>query len=217
MVRKVVSFNEISKLFEDTMKSISDPSTWNRLLSEEQKNLINLANLVFEKVKTKCEVFLDICKGLKKGYDLGSPGIEDAFCFPSRFLKVPSISNLIAENRVILEEILENTFFLGIVSYLRMLNFPTRSDLESINLNDLFNKWGVDAVIANNLMKSFDDKSNGLFSIIIKSYYKAKVEPILKERFRFGFWNLGKCDSYFGNLFFAGSLLAVQFDLMTRK
>ena len=112
----MLKFEQLEFLYKETVKSVTDPQDY--FSSDEYHTLKHLASTVFDKVKPKCEIFLGIVRGTNKGFDIGRPGIERALCFPGRFLKKSSTATLPHDLRSTVEDIIENTFFLGLMSHL---------------------------------------------------------------------------------------------------
>jgi len=208
-------FEQLIILYEGTIRSVTDPQEY--FSSDEYHRLKQLVHIVFDKVKLKCEIFLGIVRGSNKGSEIGHPGIERALCFPSRFLKESSTATLPTALRVAIDDIIEDTFFLGLVCHLFLWKFPTRGNVERVNMDTLVHTWGLNALVADNMMKTYSKDLNELPRRVFESYFSSKIEPTLKKQFKLGFWNLGKCHSYFRNLFFSGALLGMQFDLTTRE
>jgi hypothetical protein len=208
------NFERFRALYEDTTKIVSDPQDY--FSSEEHHKLSHLAEVVFNKVKPKCEIFIGITEGLGEGSELGRPGIERALCFPKRFLNEPSTDALSNELRVMIDGIIRGTFFLGLMCHLFLWVFPTRDDVKRVNMDDLVYNWALEALIADVKMKEYSKDLNELPLRLFESYFNSTIKPALKKQLRLGFWTLGKCHSYFRNLFFSGARLGMQFDLMTK-
>jgi len=207
-------FKQITALYENTIKSVSHPQDY--FSSDEYYSSKKLGSMVFDRVKSKCQIFLGIVQGSNKGYEIGFPDIERALCFPARFLKEVSTANLPDALREDIDEIIEDTFFLGLICHLFLNTFPTRGDVERVNMDTLVHAWGLKALVADMMMKTYSKELNELPLRVFESYFNSKIKPPLKKQFKLGFWNLGKCHSYFKNLFFSGALLGMHFDLMTK-
>jgi len=215
MFQKTHEFESIDILYKDIIRTVTEPQ--NYFSSEEYHVLKQLAYMVFDKVKSKCDLFLGIVRGTNKGNEIGHPGIERAMCFPSRFLKKPSTIDLPDTLRMLIDDVIDSTFYLGLISHLYLHTFPTRSNVERIDIDNLIYKWGLQALIADRLMKTYSKKANDLPRRVFESYYYSKIEPILKKQLKVGFWIRGQCRSYLRNLFFSGARLGMLFDLMTSE
>jgi hypothetical protein len=214
---KTKDFEQVINNYEETIKQIINPSEWHKLLTEEQNNLKNLAEIVFNTVKPVFVKYIGICLGFNKGYELGHPGIEDGLCFTKRILNKQSTESMNNSDKNIIEKLIEDTFFLGFVSHLLLYNFPTRNFIDNVNLNILAEKWSIETLRADQIMMNFDKTYVDWLKALFNKHYNTNVQPFLKNQMKIGFWKMGKCDSYFNNLFYAGSLLGLMSDLETKK
>jgi len=212
--RSINKFEQLAKLYEDTVRSVTDPQDY--FSSGEYASLKRLAHTVFDKVKSKSGVLMAIAQGSKKGEDIGCPGIESALCFPSRFLKEPSTQALPDELRIATDELIENTFFLGLMCHLLLNKFPSRDNVKQVDMDTLARLWGQRALVADITMKAYSRDLNNLPVRIFESYFTSDIEPTLKKKLKLGFWKVGKCRSYFRNLFFSGAFFGMQVDLLTK-
>ena len=208
-------FSQIIELYESTVSSVTDPQDY--FSSEEYHNAKRLAALVFNTVKSNCEVFIRIVEGLSEGSEVGHAGIERVLCFPKRFLKKPSVDALSDELRIMIDSIIRDTFLLGLMSHLFLFTFPTRGDAERVDIDGLFYQWLPEALIADRRMKEYNKEINRLPLRVFESYFSSSIDLVLKEKFRVGFWKRGQCHSFLKNLFFAGARLGMMFDLKTKN
>ncbi len=209
------SFEEFAELYKSTVSSVTDPQDY--FSSDEYHELKRSAKLVFKKVKPKCDTFIGIVKGLKKGTEIGSPGIERALCFPKRFLNEPSTATLPHTLRETVNDIIEDTFFLGLMCHLFLNKFPTRDNVDRVDMQTLVNAWAPESLVADTMMKAYNKDLNMLPLRIFEFYHGTKIEPVLKKQLKMGFWSRAKCRSYFRNLLFSGARLGMLFDLATQN
>ena len=170
-------FKQITTLYENTVRLVTDPQDY--FSSDEYYNLKQLANLVFERVKMKCAIFLGVVRGLNKGQDMGLPGIESALCFPARFLKEPSTATLPHALTVAINDIIENTFFLGLMSHLFLNTFPTRGNVKQVNMDTLVHTWGLKALVADMTLKTYSRDLNDLPLRVFEYYFTSSIEPTI--------------------------------------
>lgn len=214
---KTKDFEQVINNYEETIKQIINPSEWHKLLTEEQNNLKDLAKIVFNTVKPVFVKYIGICLGFNKGYELGHPNIEKGLCFMERIFNKRSTESIKNPEKNIIEKLIKDTFFLGFASYLMLYHFPTRNLIENININILAEKWSIETLRAEQIMINVDETLIDWLKAIFNQHYSTNVQPFLKNQMKIGFWKMGKCDSYFNNLFYAGSLLALMSDLETKK
>jgi len=183
---------------------------------EQQSSLYKqtqqVGNAIYDKVKPDCEKFVAMLEGKQ---EVTIEGYSDVLCFPRRFLKVASTFDLPNLQRVPLEEKLEKTFSIGLVSYWFNTVFPTRNDYMHVDFNSHIPKWLRDAVIADIKLKGWA-KEYGEAEKTFRHLYDIEVEPVLKSVFKVGLLKSGVYRSYFRNIFYAGVLLALSIDLATQ-
>jgi len=211
-----MSFEKLSTLHEENVKALEDYPEY--FSSDEYSEEKRLAELVFNKVKSKCEIFLAMVKGPIGSSGIGDTEIERAMrvmCFPVRYLNQPSTAAMPDGPGVVIEDIIEETFFLGLMCHLGLTKFPTRSDVQIVDMDALFDKWILSTLISDTKMRTYDKEYGRVPSHLFESLYRSNIEPVLKEQFGFGFWKRGKSRTFFRNLFFAGACLGMHCDLMT--
>ena len=196
------------------IKSVMDPQDY--FSSDEYYSFKQLASKVYDTVEPKCKIFLGVVRGTNEGSEIGCPEIDHAMCFPARFLKTPSTATLPEELRLPLDSIIENSFFLGLMCHLFLHSFLTRGYVERVNIDALVHVWGLNTLMADEMMKTYNKEANELPQRVFESYFNTKIKPVLKKQFTCGSFSVGQCHSYFRNLFFSGTLLGLQFDLMTQ-
>lgn len=209
-----INFEQLSILYEENVKAVANNEEYfsSDAYSEEKR----LAELVFGKVKSKCEIFLAMVKGPIGDSGIGNLGIERFMCFPMRFLSQPSTATMTGALRVTIEDVIEETFFLGLRCHLGLWRFPTRSDMQRVNMDTLFDIWIQDALVSTAMMRTYSKECRGVPTRLFEYFYSSTVEPTLKEQFRLGFFKRSRCRWFFSNLFFTGASLGMRFDLMTK-
>ena len=209
------TFDQAVALYVDAVKAVTIPEAHEYFSSGEYHDKKKLAKIVFGNVRSKCEMFIAMVEGLIEGSEIGFPEIERGMCFPRRFLKQTSTAALPDALRVTIDTIIEQTFFLGLMCHLFLAEYPTRADVEQVNMETLFHKWVPQALVADRHLKGYGRHLNELPTRAFESYYNRTIQPALKGQFRLGFWNRTRCESYFNNLFSSGVVLGMYFDLMT--
>jgi len=205
------NFDRTEKLYKNIVLSLIETDWFS---SEEYNKLTYLAKNVFDRVRSKCPIFIGVVCGTNAGYELGHQTLDEGLCFPKRFLKKPSSDHLPHDLKTLIDSSIEKTFYLGLFNHLITTNFPTRSEFATVDVEKLFYQWSLQALVADSIMKEYS-KHSRLTLPLFESHYQSNIEPILKSQFKMKFWTLGKCKPFFKNLFFAGALLGKQFDSMT--
>ncbi len=208
-------FEQLSILYEKNVKVMANRKEY--FSSDAYSEAKRLAELVFDKVKPKCEIFLAMVKGPIGDSGIGKPELERFMCFPMRFLNQPSTATMSNALRVTIEGAIEETLLLGLRCHLGVTRFPTRSDVQRVNLDTLFNMWIPDVSASTVRMRTYSKEYRGAPTRLFEYFYSSRVDPALKERFRLGFWKRSRCRWFFSNLFFAGASLGMHCDLMTKE
>ncbi|MBM3118801.1 MAG: hypothetical protein FJ006_04490 [Chloroflexi bacterium] len=116
-----------------------------------------------------------------------------------------------------MNDILADTFFLGLVCHLFLNKFPTRDNVDRVDTQALVNAWIPESLVADAIMKAYNKDLNMLPLRIFEFHYRTKIEPVLNKQLKMGFWSRAKCRSYFRNLFFSGARFCMLFDLATGR
>jgi len=184
--------------------------------NEEARQQERIAHATFEATLSRNEIYLGIAKGLNKGIILTQYDINDAVCFPRRFLGKESTANLDGDTGRLIDHTIEQIFFLGFLSYLLIWNFPTREKIVELDLDAFYNKWAIHSLVADKRVKGFDRQTKGLFTAVFEHFYKNSIENISKDQLKLGAFTLGKSRSYFNFLFRSGMYLGVCLDFTSK-
>lgn len=204
-------FDNAIMFYEEVLSQL--PSYRERLSSQEHAKNKTVARKVFEKVASKCEIFLDIVRGESRHNYINFEPI----CFPRRFLNISSTSQLSNDLKISAEEMLSNIFYLGLAYHLLFMTFPTRANIDKVDLNVLFEKWLPNALVADIQLRPYAKQASDYPNIFFNCYYeKNNIEQYLKKKFKVGYFKRGKCRSNLKNLFFCGALLGLMCDLETK-
>lgn len=204
----------VELLYREAIASVSNPGEY--FASAEYENLRRQAAAAFARLEVPLEVFFDVIAGRADGSRLAHPGIGAGLSFPSRFLGGRSLKALPGPVQEALDNLIHQNFFLGLVSHFLLHTFPTRSEVERVDIASLLKEWFLSSLIANELMREYSKATNELPRRICEWYFERDVKPVLRGPLRFGFWRVAKARSFFRNLYFAGARLGIQVDLATR-
>lgn len=103
------------------------PTTWGFgafIYDPRYEDADSLTSKVFEEVKSVAGHFLSITKGYSPS-PTALPGQSSSICFPSRFLRKPTLGDLREAQRTATNEILDNCFSLGLYTHLITYLLPT--------------------------------------------------------------------------------------------
>lgn len=176
---------------------------------------VHLAQQVFSALDRASETFLAVARGEAPGALAGHKGALEPLSFPRRFLNTQATSNLDPGRRSATEEVIQTTFLLGLMTHLVIWQLPTRIHGDRVDLVALEHEWLVKALVADLRMKAL--WRHGEFPTIdlFEAHYRRIVEPLLKGPIGIGLWGRAKAHGYFRNVFCAGWLLGMMYDLQT--
>ena len=98
----MIGFNQLVSNHDSIMAELG----YNKLeqSSDFYEQNKQLANAIFERIKPACEKFIGMLEG---NQEVDLDGYLDVMCFPRRFLKAASISDLPSSQRVAIEDKLD--------------------------------------------------------------------------------------------------------------
>jgi hypothetical protein len=162
--------------------------------------------------------FLNSAKSLDRANEIPIPNYGQAICFPSRFLGKSSIDELPNQVSEKLSNAIDIIFFSGLKFHLFWATFPTRKEYKNVHAENLKSQWLLEAILSDQTMKNFYTGEGGAMSKdIFEKYYTNHCLGLLKNDLKIGFFKRGICKSFFRNIYWAGALLGVQYDMATKQ
>ena len=165
-------------LYREAIVSVSSPGEY--FGSAEYENLRRQAAAAFASLEVPLEVFFDVIAGRADGSRLAHPGIGAALSFPSRFLRETSLKALPRPVQEALDNLMHQNFFFGLVSHFLLNTFPTRSEVEKVDIASLLKEWFPSSLIANELMREYSKAANDLPLRIFEWYFERDAKPVLQ-------------------------------------
>ncbi len=169
---------------------------------------------MFAATQAHSEAFLAVVKGLQSPMILGRSEVG-IWCFASRFMDISSTAQLPSAARGSLQTTLDMTFYVGLMSHLLSYTFPTRTSVERVDMEVLVVDWALYALVADRTGLTSD--ASPVLSLVFEHYWRTAIEPTVRGHCKIGWLGIGKYHSYFRNLFAAGALLGLMFDMRTRE
>ncbi|OGW38579.1 MAG: hypothetical protein A2Y97_13160 [Nitrospirae bacterium RBG_13_39_12] len=161
--------------------------------------------------------FLKATKDIEEAHNIPIPDYGKAICFPYRFLRKPSVSTMQGQGGEKLSNALDEIFFTGLNFHFFWSTFPTRKEYQNVDVDALKSKWLLEALLADKTMGRFYQGQGGqMANNIFAVRYSTTCEPLLKEEIKISFFKRGMCKSFFRNIYWAGALLGVQYDMATK-
>lgn len=169
---------------------------------------------VFSFLEPLCKEYIQIVSCEPSSFGI-VPEVREAMCV-NRLLDDRSLDKLPGDLSLTIQELLSETFYLGLFTHLYLMSFPTREQSENVDLFILRQKWQIDAIAADYEMGYYGDPENPILMNIWEFHYRTEVIPILKKNFNPSDFKFGKYKLYFRNLYISGALLVMYYDLSTK-
>lgn len=203
------------KDFEDFLKSVYDID--HILSSEEYRERRESTICAYPVVLKISELFLGSAKDIEVANSISIPDYGKAICFPYRFLGKPDVSAFPNQAGDKLSNTLDSIFFSGLNFHFFWATFPTRKEYKNVDIDTLKSKWLLEALVADKTMGKFYQGEGGqIAKDLFDIRYSTTCEPLLKQEIKVGFFKRGMCKAYFKNIYWAGALLGVQYDMATK-
>ncbi|MBU2621271.1 MAG: hypothetical protein KKD92_03015 [Proteobacteria bacterium] len=155
--------------------------------------------------------FLSICIGNKP-----SSQFNKALCFPIRFLGGSWKSEITKES---CSKSIQEIFDLGFLNHFSFTEFPTRNNFQTIDSEQLRNQWIPKSLLAPMKMQEYSEvivpqvPIEGFFIM----WYENAVKKLVKSSWKIGRLKRQRVYSYFRATFITGLMLALEYDLATKK
>lgn len=139
----------------------------------------------------------------------------ESMSIAKRFFRQPAVSQLPSYISESVTGALQDVMDLGFILYAKILSHPTRT--AAIDHDKLIPQWIFLALVADRVMQPFDERIQRAPTNLFKTHYRGSIEVIAKEKWELSFWQRGKMESFFRNVFNAGGLLILCRDMITDK
>ncbi len=156
--------------------------------------------------------FLSLVFGRDPGHTVVEQAAGASLCFFSRVFGVATVDGFPAPIAEALTTSLRDTFFLGMASHFVLQNHPSRSRINEVQVNVLFEEFLRESISAEMKMRSYIKAANNIPKDIFEVQY-GTIEPMIKNDLRVGFWKRGKVRSNYNNVFCSGILLPMLAEL----
>ena len=143
------------------------------------------------------------------------PEVREALCI-NRILKPEDFIPVNPDVKARINELLEETFYLGVFSHLYLWKFETRNISQNVDRAQLFQNWQIDAISADYVMGYYGDPENPVLMNLWEYHYQTYVMLVLESNLNLSPFQEGVFKSYFRNLYIAGALLVMDYDLSTK-
>ncbi len=155
------------------------------------------------------------CKS--SGDDLSLPGLKSKICFYNRILKKQPREKLPADTTTEIDDIIKNSFLLGLISHLYLLDNPTRNDFENTDAAAVMKTMSSSIMASSSKMRKYNKTFNTIPILIFENYFDNNIAPVLNSKLDLGLLQCASARGYFTNLFFAGARFGQMLDKDTKK
>lgn len=106
--------------------------------------------------------------------------------------------------------------FWGLRTHCLLFESSYRCIEQSINIDALYAKWLVKSLTAHSQLRGYNEDCRGIPNFVFSSVFDSEVEPIQRE-LGLGWWQRTKNRAKFRNLFDAGILLVMFYDIKAKE
>jgi hypothetical protein len=188
---------------------LKQPQSVDQFVTSDKRRI---ASLVFDYIKPICINFLDIVVG--NAESIYYKNLSQGVCI-NRLLGGGGLHLLSSQSSQTISQLLQETFYLGVFTHLYCCTFPTREFCNKVNILQLQQKWEIDAIAADHVINDYGAPDPMLMNLW-EYHFDTKVINALKNHVKMGFFKAGKYKSFFRNIYLAGALLVMDYDLSTK-
>jgi hypothetical protein len=199
-----VIVNFYKKMLEEALVNNQEIEKFNNIVSFTIQIQEKFYNDIFKN-------FFEIVLGYYSSNDL--PNMTKMF-FPQRFL---NLEHLDEQRELILYDIVKKCFYLGLMYHFLFRSFPTRENIDTVDLVELSNKWCPYTLIADFTMKEYSKEYDGLAETYFNIFYNEQnFKTIIKDNLKVAFLKRGRMYSFFKNIFYCGAMFGMCYYMETK-
>jgi hypothetical protein len=209
-------------MLQDSFDSLAE--LWAERLSQATGSVVNMNRTDTAKLESMREAYVTLNPAAERliGFSLGTAGLSDLpnpelariLNIMPRFFGAPSVNQLSHPAAAQLAAEVSRIHALGIVSHLLLFTHPSRNKIPQVPLGQLVNAVLEHAGIADKALASYSAKANNAPAQVARQHFSHQIRPLLRTTFGIGFWTLGKVTAHIQNVFWIGSFLAMQAELL---
>ncbi len=149
--------------------------------------------------------------------DIALSGLQSKIGFYNRILKKQTKEKLPPETIKEIDVIIKNSFLLGLISHLYLLDNPTRNGFENADASAVMKTLAPYLMASSSKMRKYNKKFNTIPILIFEKYFDNHIAPVLNSKLDLGLLQCASARNYFTNLFFAGARFGEMLDKDTKK
>ena len=135
----------------------------------------------------------------------------------NRLISPNSVSSLPPNIRQELTRHITDVFTLGMMTQLSIFNMPSRPKCKLTNLTDVQREWELYVGAYDHLLKGHGDANSQFVLNIYEAYFEEHLRAFCKTHFKAGVFSIGKYQSFFRNIYFAGIALVMNCEIAGAK
>ena len=140
----------------------------------------------YERIKPTCNSLVEILQGKTGGEDIALPGIEKRVGFYNCVLKKQSREMLSSDLRDYIDDVIQSSFLLGLISHLYLYDNPSRSEFENVDAPAVMKQLAPRMMNSSGKMRKYNRKLNTIPILIFEHYFDNQITPLLNEQLNLG-------------------------------
>jgi hypothetical protein len=207
------TFAETTRLYQSIAATVT--RTENYFATEEYRKLEKASGIAFSKIEPLCNLLIGIMQGKNKGEEIGLTGVEQKICFYTTILQKQQ--GMLTNNvRVTIDDIIKNSFLLGLVAHLYLYDNPSRNVFADVDAAAAMKKLAPALMSSSAKMRKYNKKLNTIPILIFENYYDSHIAQVLNGQLGLGLMKSASARNYFTNLFFGGTRFGEMLDNQAR-
>jgi hypothetical protein len=209
------SFNEITRLYQSIASK--DTKTEGYFATVDFQKSKEANNIAYKKIEPLCKSLIEVLQCKNSGDDLELSGLQSKICFYRRILKKQPKEKLPSDTATEIDEIIKNSFLLGLTSHLYLLDNPSRNGFENADAAAIMKILAPYLMASSGKMRKYNKKFNTIPILIFENYFDTHIAPVLNGKLDLGLLQCASARNYFTNLFFAGARFGEMLDKDAEK
>ena len=195
-------FNEITGLYQSIASSVT--KTEGYFATEEFQKLKESNGIAYEKIKPLCKSLIEVMQGKNSGEDIALHDLQGKIGFYNRILKKQPKDKLPSDTIDEIDEIIKDSFLLGLSVHLYLCDNPSRNGFENVDSASIIKIIAPYIMASSGKMRKYNKKFNTIPILIFENYFDSHIARVLNSKLDLGLLQCASARNYFTNLFFAG-------------
>jgi hypothetical protein len=208
-------FIRLTRLYQSIAASVTRTEDY---FSSEEFHMVEKSNgIACERIEPSCQALIKVLQGKSSGEDIGLPGIERKIAFYPRILKKQSKDLLASNLRDEIDDIIADSFLLGLTSHLYLYDNPSRNEFVDADAAAAMKKLVPALMSSSAKMRKYNRKLNTIPILMFEKYYDNNIAAVLNNELKLGILQCASARNYFTNLFFSGTRFGELLDNQMRE